>query len=70
MKPNEKLSLRMCPALIDGCAESASRAGADRSYRGATGEGYFLAPSTCSLKLFATEKRTFLRAGILTGSPV
>src|SRR5258708_9872531 len=32
--------------------------------------GYFLAPSTCSLKLLDTEKRTFLRAGIFTGSPV
>src|SRR5438128_11287430 len=31
---------------------------------------FLLLPSTVSLKVFATEKPTFLRAGILIGSPV
>src|SRR3989441_6549176 len=36
-----------------------------------TGDSYFLLlPSTVSLKVLATEKPTFLRAGILIGSPV
>jgi hypothetical protein len=37
---------------------------------GAREKAYFYVPRTCSLKLFETEKRTFLRAGIFTGSPV
>jgi hypothetical protein len=31
---------------------------------------YFLVPRTCCLKLLATVKPTFLRAGILMASPV
>src|SRR5215468_7477550 len=41
-----------------------------RRYRVGLGGYFFAAPSTWTLKLFATENRTFLRAGIFTGSPV